>query len=289
MAAWRTSGVVLLALTAGLVGGCASTTNSQNPAPSSSSDSSSSGQPGPSSGQAVAPRLVRYQASSYSARRPADWTTAADEASHSSYTESKWSDPSDSRTFVLIDMSPGDTTDPAAKAAAVRQAATVDQTIFFGPVNLHAQSGWKWVFKKGRDKRADYFLSACGASFAVLGSTEPRNFLSLSRTFKKVAGSIQCTGSVGSSPSNPPPSTTSSPQASAPSNPAPGASCGQPDNNSPPCDPSNPPPDFCSTHQCIPNFPNGRGTVVQCNDGDWSQSGGLSGACSDHGGESANP
>jgi hypothetical protein len=42
---------------------------------------------------------------------------------------------------------------------------------------------------------------------------------------------------------------------------------------------------FCSTHTCIPNFANGNGSVVQCADGDWSHSGGLSGACSDHGGE----
>jgi hypothetical protein len=45
---------------------------------------------------------------------------------------------------------------------------------------------------------------------------------------------------------------------------------------------------FCGAHECIPNFANGRGTVVQCNDGEWSHSGGISGACSDHGGESAN-
>jgi hypothetical protein len=42
---------------------------------------------------------------------------------------------------------------------------------------------------------------------------------------------------------------------------------------------------FCATHQCIRNFPNGNGTIVQCVDGEWSHSGGLSGACSDHGGE----
>ena len=42
---------------------------------------------------------------------------------------------------------------------------------------------------------------------------------------------------------------------------------------------------FCATHACIANFPNGNGTVVQCTDGEWSHSGGLSGACSDHGGE----
>lgn len=43
--------------------------------------------------------------------------------------------------------------------------------------------------------------------------------------------------------------------------------------------------EFCSTHQCIENFPNGNGSIVQCADGEWSHSGGLSGACSDHGGE----
>jgi hypothetical protein len=43
---------------------------------------------------------------------------------------------------------------------------------------------------------------------------------------------------------------------------------------------------FCSTNQCIESFPNGNGYVVQCADGEWSHSGGLSGACSDHGGES---
>jgi hypothetical protein len=44
---------------------------------------------------------------------------------------------------------------------------------------------------------------------------------------------------------------------------------------------------FCSSHNCIANFANGNGIVVQCADGMWSHSGGLSGACSDHGGESA--
>ena len=43
--------------------------------------------------------------------------------------------------------------------------------------------------------------------------------------------------------------------------------------------------EFCSRHQCIENFPNGNGSIVQCADGEWSHSGGLSGACSDHGGE----
>lgn len=41
---------------------------------------------------------------------------------------------------------------------------------------------------------------------------------------------------------------------------------------------------FCSTHQCIPNFDQGTGTIVQCQDGEYSHSGGESGVCSGHGG-----
>jgi hypothetical protein len=44
------------------------------------------------------------------------------------------------------------------------------------------------------------------------------------------------------------------------------------------------PVDFCSTHQCIPSFAEGHGTIVQCADGQWSHSGGRSGVCSGHGG-----
>lgn len=42
---------------------------------------------------------------------------------------------------------------------------------------------------------------------------------------------------------------------------------------------------FCTSHSCIEHFPNGTGYVVQCEDGDWSHSGGEAGACSYHGGE----
>jgi len=42
--------------------------------------------------------------------------------------------------------------------------------------------------------------------------------------------------------------------------------------------------DFCDAHDCIPNFDNGNGYLVQCEDGSWSHSGGIQGACSWHGG-----
>jgi hypothetical protein len=54
--------------------------------------------------------------------------------------------------------------------------------------------------------------------------------------------------------------------------------------------PAPPPPpasgtgDFCSTHDCIPNYDDGNGATVQCADGSFSHSGGIQGACSHHGG-----
>jgi hypothetical protein len=43
---------------------------------------------------------------------------------------------------------------------------------------------------------------------------------------------------------------------------------------------------FCEEHRCIGNFTGEDGTVVECVDGTFSHAGGISGACSDHGGES---
>jgi hypothetical protein len=49
---------------------------------------------------------------------------------------------------------------------------------------------------------------------------------------------------------------------------------------------TNPASDICSYLSCIANFANGRGYVVQCVDGKFSKSGGIQGACSQHGGVS---
>jgi len=42
---------------------------------------------------------------------------------------------------------------------------------------------------------------------------------------------------------------------------------------------------FCEEHECIGSFTSEEGTVVECADGTYSHAGGISGACSDHGGE----
>lgn len=48
---------------------------------------------------------------------------------------------------------------------------------------------------------------------------------------------------------------------------------------------TSPPSDICDYFSCIGNFWNGRGYMVECNDGTYSMSGGISGACSYHGRE----
>lgn len=45
-----------------------------------------------------------------------------------------------------------------------------------------------------------------------------------------------------------------------------------------------PPSMFCNYFNCIGNFWNGVGYLIQCNDGTFSKSGGRSGSCSGHGG-----
>lgn len=46
-----------------------------------------------------------------------------------------------------------------------------------------------------------------------------------------------------------------------------------------------PPSAFCDYFSCIPTFWNGRGYVIECQDGDYSKSGGIRGSCSHHGGD----
>jgi uncharacterized protein YdeI (BOF family) len=41
----------------------------------------------------------------------------------------------------------------------------------------------------------------------------------------------------------------------------------------------------CNEHTCIGSFETESGTIVECSDGTYSHAGGISGACSHHGGE----
>jgi hypothetical protein len=45
--------------------------------------------------------------------------------------------------------------------------------------------------------------------------------------------------------------------------------------------------DFCSIYNCVGDFNNEPGSIVQCSDGSYSHAGGIQGACSSHGGVSS--
>jgi hypothetical protein len=231
----------------------------------------------------------RYSTPDFSIDRPAGWTTEEDQSPQGAYLESKWRDPADAKSAVLIDWQRSSGSSPEANATSVRaQTSTTPgyQEISFEAASIAAMDGWKWVFDVPGSRRVDYFIDTCGRSFAILGSTAPQQFDQLANTFAHIADSLQANCS--------PPSTTTTATISTSTTTQPPSSCPTEagvtrENDCPPADPANPPADFCATHQCIENFDNGRGTAVQCNDGEWSMSGGIQGACSDHGGESSNP
>jgi hypothetical protein len=104
---------------------------------------------------------------------------------------------------------------------------------------------------------------------------------------QRVAGIVSCAGGVGASVAfNGPPIRAATPPRTTSTPPTPTPTTGTSVSiEGPGSSDHSTDAQFCSSHHCIPNFPNGNGYIVQCVDGQWSHSGGLSGACSDHGGE----
>ncbi|HKD98409.1 MAG TPA: hypothetical protein VKB69_12580, partial [Micromonosporaceae bacterium] len=84
-----------------------------------------------------------------------------------------------------------------------------------------------------------------------------------------------------SKPTHPPTSKPKGPLCGAPSNPWGFNFCGR----GHAIYSANLPGSVCAYFDCIPNFPNGVGYMIECNDSTYSMSGGRSGACSHHKGE----
>jgi hypothetical protein len=201
-----------------------------------------------------------YQGAGYTAQIPSDWTTESDQVNKGSYAESLFQDPANPFTFVKIDTTPGTSLSPKISAVAVRAATS--QTpgyaeLGFAPTTVAGTGAIKWDFDLGEGvRRVDYFFNECGAGLAVLGSSSRASFDALASLFDSISQSVSCASATPSNPTPPTGTPTTSGTA------------------------------FCDTHSCIDNFYDGHGYIVQCNDGMWSHSGGLSGACSYHGGES---
>ncbi len=145
--------------------------------------------------QPEAPKaFTSYTATLYSTEVPEGWTLEEDERDHSGFVRSRWRDPSDPNTAILIDAVKGETTAPASKAASVR--ASTSQTggyveVSFGPTTIAGRSAHKWVFRVSGDQRVDYFINECDIGIAVLGSTSPSRFEAFTNTFERVADALE--------------------------------------------------------------------------------------------------
>ena len=206
-------------------------------------------------------QYTTYQGPGYTAQIPVGWTTESDQADKGSYVESVFRDPANPNTSITIDITAGVSDTPVASASTVRADTSRTpgyQEIDFSPSTVAGSDAVKWVFDVSGDQRVDYFFNECAGGLAVLGSTSPNDFQGEEPVFDSVVQSV--TGDCASSTS-----TTSVPPVSTQPPPVSGTS-------------------FCDTRSCIDNFYNGDGYIVQCNDGMWSHSGGIQGACSYHGG-----
>ncbi len=76
------------------------------------------------------PVLVAYDGGSFTAKRPAGWTTEADGEQKDGYVETKWRNPADSATSVKINWTPGTTGTAYSSAAGVR---ALDRSTYTGP------------------------------------------------------------------------------------------------------------------------------------------------------------
>jgi hypothetical protein len=112
------------------------------------------------------------------------------------YLESRWSDPADARSYIIIDWLDGDRGGPQAAAEALRP--TVAAQPGYREVRFEAtrDGGWIWVYtvldEDGRRAaRIDLLSRHCGVLFAVLGSTSTKRFAELQRAFLATSAGIR--------------------------------------------------------------------------------------------------
>jgi hypothetical protein len=154
-------------------------------------------------GQSSVAGSAAYSQAFYSVEIPAGWEQeASDEASGNppgAYLESVWRDPGEPNTSITVDaQSPEPSVPPLRSAETVRAETSQSddyREIAFEPVSLAGLPAARWIFQvEGDDgvvdRRVDYFVNACGAGIAVLGSTSPAIFGALAPTFHRAAASV---------------------------------------------------------------------------------------------------
>ncbi len=138
--------------------------------------------------------LRSYSGSYFSMMIPSGWVQDVDEKQLGAEVESKWSNPSGSSEYVLLDVhTPTHITmregaEPVREELAKQPGYT---QIYYGPGDLsrHSES-WMWIFEVEGNERIDYFFETCSNTVAVLGSATPSSFDAIRPTFRAVANSF---------------------------------------------------------------------------------------------------
>jgi hypothetical protein len=126
---------------------------------------------------AVAPpplaHVTAYRASGYSFAYPRGWQVARSDQPITTYRQTLLQS-SDGAAKVNVDYSPGETTDPAAKASQV-EAATRSTTPGYRRIAFrstavegHAAFAWEFLVADTDPRRADLFVRVPGGEFALL-------------------------------------------------------------------------------------------------------------------------
>jgi hypothetical protein len=201
-----------------------------------------------------------YQGEYFSLDYPIAWEMEAAEVSKGSYLDTTIRDPADSDVMLRVDVSPAASSEPANAAAEVEaylrrqpgyRRLRYQSTSFLG----YDAFRWDFLVEEGGVllRKSDiFFTSEAGDGVAVLIQAPAARYRSLATTLEAARRTLTVVGEERSTGGSVAPTRNSE--------------------------------DFCATHTCIDNFDEGDGYPVQCADGQWSQSGGIQGACSHHGG-----
>jgi hypothetical protein len=201
--------------------------------------------------------LTTFDGEYFAVDYPADWSVETAEVSKGTYLDTTIRNAQDRDVMLRIDVTPGSDAKPASVAAEVEaylrrqpgyRRLRYEPTMFLGYDALR----WDFVVEERGVllRKSDiFFTTEAGDGVAALIQAPARSYRSRLDELEAARDSLVVAGE-GSS--------TASDRVDA--------------------------AEFCATHECIDNFEEGRGYTVQCADGTWSQSGGIQGACSHHGG-----
>jgi hypothetical protein len=116
--------------------------------------------------------MRRYRASGYALAYPSGWLVSRGDQPVGSYRETVL-ESNNGAAKVTVDYSPGESIDPAAKAAGVESATSRTpgyRRISFGPTTVDAQPAFAWEFTvaDADPRRADLFIATPSGGFALL-------------------------------------------------------------------------------------------------------------------------